>query len=239
MRDRTVFIIVAGIVVFALLSSQKSYEETYQFDYTFDSGLEGWTPDFADLPKEYNEEIYELEYSQGPLPPELEGNGTKICGHNRSDDLFMYMVKQVTGLKPSSEYSIEFSVDLASNSPEGMMGIGGSPGESVYVKAGAVNFEPMIVEDDGGWFRLNLDKGNQNSVGEDMFLLGTLANPNIDLNTWTGEEFALMNLNNQGEGFTVISSVDGTLWVLIGTDSGFEGLTTVYYDNISVTFTEQ
>ena len=27
---------------------------------------------------------------------------------------------------------------------------------------------------------------------------------------------------------------DGTLWLILGTDSGFEGLTTLYYDEITV-----
>ena len=36
-------------------------------------------------------------------------------------------------------------------------------------------------------------------------------------------------------GFNVTTSDDGTLWLVVGTDSGFEGITTLYYDRISVT----
>jgi hypothetical protein len=118
------------------------------------------------------------------------------------------------------------------------MGIGGSPGESVYVKAGAVNFEPEVIEDTAGWLRMNIDKGNQASEGEDMINLGTLANPNIDLDTFTGEEYALMTLDNQDYPFSMTSDAQGSAWVIVGTDSGFEGLTKVYYDLIEIIFTE-
>ena len=118
------------------------------------------------------------------------------------------------------------------------MGIGGSPGESVYAKAGAVNFEPEVIEDTAGWLRMNIDKGNQASEGEDMINLGTLANPNIDLDTFTGEEYALMTLTSEGRDFEVTTNAQGLVWLIAGTDSGFEGATRVYYSRILAQFTE-
>jgi hypothetical protein len=35
--------------------------------------------------------------------------------------------------------------------------------------------------------------------------------------------------------YTVTASPDGELWLLVGTDSGFEGLTGIYYQRIVVT----
>jgi hypothetical protein len=150
----------------------------------------------------------------------------------------MYLMVQVEGLRPDTNYQVHFSIDLASNTPEGMMGIGGSPGESVYVKAGAVDFEPEVIEAADGWLRMNIDKGNQASEGEDMINLGTLANPNIDLDTFTGEEYALMTLTSEDRLFEVISDGNGIVWLIVGTDSGFEGLTRVYYDKISIQMNE-
>ena len=72
----------------------------------------------------------------------LEGNGLYIQGHNRSDDLFMFFKKQVGGLKTDAAYTVVLSLDLATNVPTGSFGIGGSPGESVFVKAGASTAEP-------------------------------------------------------------------------------------------------
>ena len=134
---------------------------------------------------------------------------------------------------------MQFDVELASNSPAGMMGIGGSPGESVYIKAGAVPHEPEIITDSIDWLRMDIDKGNQASEGEDMINLGTFSNPNIDAETQTGDEFALMRLDNQYVPFQVTSDKEGNIWVIIGSDSGFEGATAVYYNSINITLTEE
>ena len=59
---------------------------------------------------------------------------------------------------------------------------------------------------------MNIDKGNQASEGEDMINLGTLANPNIDLDTFKGIEYALMTLDNQGITFSVTTDSNGDVW---------------------------
>ena len=81
---------------------------------------------------------------------------------------------------------------------------------------------------------MNIDKGNQASEGEDMINLGTISNPNIDLDTFTGEEYALMTLTGEGRSFEVVSDDQGKVWLIAGTDSGFEGPTGVYYSRIVV-----
>jgi hypothetical protein len=220
------------------VSCSGGYEQEYQFDYTFEEGQQGWVTDFADLPADSDQTIYELDSGWSELPSGLEGNAIYLNGHNRSDDLFMFLKIQVNGLKPITTYQVHFSIDLASNTPEGMMGIGGSPGESVYIKVGAVDYEPEVIQDSDGWLRVNIEKGNQASEGEDMINLGTLANPNIDLDTFTGEEYAIMTLDNHDRAFTVTTDNDGSVWLIAGTDSGFEGLSRVFYDKINITFNE-
>jgi len=229
------------LMVFAVLlvGCSAKYEPAYQFSYTFDEGQDGWVAGFADLPADYDPDLFELDSGWSELPPGLEGGAFYLSGNNRSDDLYMYLQQHITGLKPETPYQVKFSVDLASNTPEGMMGIGGSPGENVYIKAGAVNREPELITDEINWLRLNFDKGNQASEGKDTINLGTIANPNINLDTFTGKEYALMNLNNQEMPFTVTSNKDGNIWVLIGSDSGFEGATTLYYDAITIDLVEE
>jgi len=222
-----------------LVSCSAQYEQAYQFNYTFDEDQEGWVAGFADLPADHDPVFFALDSGWSKLPSGLEGGAFYLSGNNHSDDLFMYLQKHITGLKPETTYQVGFSIDLASNTPEGMMGIGGSPGESVYIKAGAVNIEPELVTDSIDWLRLNFDKGNQATESEEMINLGTVANPNINMDTFTGEEYALMNLNNQMVPFTVTSDKDGGIWVLIGSDSGFEGATTIYYVSIETNLTEE
>jgi hypothetical protein len=227
------------LLLVALVSCSGSLIAENQFEYSFEEGQEGWETGFADLPIDYDPATYELDSGWGALPSGLDGNAIYLSGHNRSDDLFMFLKTQIDGLKPNTNYQVLFSIDLASNTPEGLMGIGGSPGESVYVKAGAVDIEPEVIEASDGYLLMNIDKGNQASEGEHMINLGTLANPNIDLATFTGDEYALMTLDNQDRLFTVTTDTDGKVWVIVGTDSGFEGSTTVYYDMIDITFSEE
>jgi hypothetical protein len=225
------------LLIFALASCSGSSTAENQFKFTFEEGQVGWETGFTDLPIDYDPEFYELDSGWSELPSGLGGNAIFLSGHNHSDDLFMFLKTQIDGLKPDTTYQVNFSIDLASNTPEGMMGIGGSPGESVYLKAGAVDYEPEVIEASDGHLRMNIDKGNQASEGQDMINLGTLANPNIDLDTFTGEEYALMTLNNQDQVFSVTTDSNGNVWVIAGTDSGFEGPTTVYYDAIKIIFT--
>jgi hypothetical protein len=234
------FILVMLILLsLALAGCATSYDTEYQFEFDFENDEQSWVTGFADLPADYDPMIYELDSGWGELPSGLEGNAIFLSGHNRSDDLFMFLKVHVEGLKPDTPYNVLFNIDLASNTPEGMMGIGGSPGESVFVKAGAVNYEPEVIEDSNGWLRMNIDKGNQASEGQDMINLGTISNPNIDLDTFTGEEYAIMTLDNQDRAFSVTTDSQGNVWLIAGTDSGFEGPTTVYYDQISISVVEE
>ena len=238
MEFKKFILVILILFSFALAGCATSYDTEYQFEFNFEDDEQGWVTGFADLPADYDPAIYELDSGWGELPSGLEGNAIFLSGHNRSDDLFMFLKVQVEGLKPNTTYQAESTIDLASNVPEGMMGIGGSPGESVFVKAGATTDEPEVIEAGDGWLRMNIDKGNQASEGEDMINLGTIANPNIDLDTFTGEEYALMTLSSEGRDFEVLSNDQGKAWLIAGTDSGFEGLTRVYYDGIYVKLTE-
>lgn len=48
-----------------------------------------------------------------------------------------------------------------------------------------------------------------------------------------------MTLDSQGRTFTVTSDNIGSVWVIVGTDTGFEEPTQVYYDQISLMFVEE
>jgi hypothetical protein len=205
------------------------------FTFTFETGDEAWIPGYADLPADFNQAEFDLIAEWRPLPPELEGNGIYMQGDNRSADLFMYIANFLDGLEPNTDYQVTFYLDLATNVPEGMAGIGGSPGESVYVKAGATLIQPEAEVDAEGWLRMNIDKGNQAQEGEDMIILGNIANPNLGEDD--AGQFAIKELDSEDQEFTIQTDSEGVVWLILGTDSGFEGLTQVYYDLIRVVFT--
>jgi hypothetical protein len=108
----------------------------------------------------------------------------------------MYLKREVDGLEPGATYDAIFKLDIASNVPEGLSGIGGSPGESVTIKVGATTIEPENVEDDQGWWRINIDKGNQAIEGKDMINIGTMANPNLTADT--AGQYELMSVDSAG-----------------------------------------
>jgi hypothetical protein len=58
-----------------------------------------------------------------------------ISGVNRSDDLFMYWKGQIVGLSPGTSYRASIEVEFATNVPSGCVGVGGSPGESVWISS--------------------------------------------------------------------------------------------------------
>ena len=211
---------------------------TQEFEYTFEEGDDGWVYDFADFPVDSDPSFYQLDGGRREMPEGIDGYGYYLQGDNHSDDLFMFLKVKAGGLEPKTTYKAEFHITLASNIPAGMMGIGGSPGESVYIKAGAITEEPGLVLDDQDWLRMNIDKGNQANGGEDMIVLGTMANPNLDPETADGITYALMDLTSEDQDFVVTSDGDGNVWFIVGTDSGFEGLTAVYFDTISVDLIE-
>jgi heat shock protein HslJ len=203
-----------------------------EFTYAFDEDEEEWIAGFADLPADYDQAFYELDSEWQELPDDLDGHGMYMQGHNRSDDLFMFLKREIDGLEPGATYQATFRLVIASDVPPGMSGIGGSPGESVFVKVGATTDEPLIEEDADGWLRMNIDKGNQASEGEDMINIGDMANPN--LTPATAGSYELMEQNSSGREFEVTADEDGLIWFIVGTDSGFEGLTTLYHDTITV-----
>ena len=211
--------------------SAQTPEQELSFDFTFDADAEGWAAGFADLPADFNQDAYELDSDFRELPEGLAGNGFYIQGHNRSDDLFMYLTRQVDGLQPLTEYEVNVEIDLATNVPGGLVGIGGSPGESVYVKAGASAIEPSEEQDSSGWLRSNIDKGNQANGGTEMVVVGNVSHPDV-----IGEEYKIKTLTNEGSSLSVTTDANGGVWLIVGTDSGFEGLTTLYYSRISYNF---
>ncbi|MHA6248504.1 hypothetical protein ACXYMU_11245 [Pontibacter sp. CAU 1760] len=80
----------------------------------------------------------------------------------------------------------------------------------------------------GGSIRMNIDKGNQSQGGKDMVNLGTVGIAGEDL------QYTLIQRDNQQSPVEITTDNNGSLWVIIGTDSGFEGTTRLYYNTIEV-----
>ena len=201
------------------------------FKFDFQSSTEGWIGDFADYPNDTNvEDFYALETSYSTLPSPLNTNEGAIrqSGKNRSDDLFMFVKKKITGLKPNTNYKIELEIEFATDAASDAIGVGGAPGEGVYIKAGATTIEPnKVLNVSENHYRMNIDKGNQSQDGANMKLIGNFAN---GTNLFV---YKLKSLSTTTP-INVTSNSNGELWLIVGTDSGFEATTTIYYNSIKV-----
>ncbi|WP_234734197.1 hypothetical protein [Tellurirhabdus bombi] len=196
----------------------------------FKTSLEDWKVGYADFSAVHQDTVADFKHELKALPAPLDTTkkSLMVSGYNRSDDLFMYLKKRVTGLRPNTDYKLAFEVEFASNYPTNSFGVGGSPGSSVYVKVGASGTEPKKVRENDDHYRMNIDKGNQASDGKDMITIGNVgAGDDVEV-------YTLVKRNNLEKPFTAKTNANGELWVIVGTDSGFEAQSVFYYNKITV-----
>lgn len=193
----------------------------------FSNGEDGWQAGFSEYSGD-NVETYELEEGIAPLPPPLDGSklAYRISGMNRSDDLFMYLTKRVQGLEPGVTYRGKFTLQIASDARSGGVGAGGAPGESVGLGVGLTVDQPISSPDENNFYRMNIDKIQQCCTdGNDMVVIGDVANGK--------DEYEYTLIERTGE-FSAVTDHQGVLWIIVGSDSGYEGKTTLYYASIEV-----
>lgn len=207
---------------------------TLDVAFDFADGRQGWTAGFADYPAG-QEDFYDLQSAYAPLPAPLgPASALFISGDNHSDDLFMYFTRRVDGLEPNALYDATFEVEIATDVPFGCGGVGGSPGESVYLKAGASTTEPQTVLDELGHLRLTIDKGNQAVGGATAVVMGTIENSTpceAGTRPWERKAFT-----HPGAPLPVRADAEGAVWLLMGTDSGFEAVTAIFYTRFAARF---
>ena len=217
--------IAAGLFV---LGSVEAKAGRWEFD--FSASDHGFVAGFADLPVGFDPALYNLVSDRRALPANLGGAPALfIGGSNRSDDLFMFWKKKITGLPPKTAVRLTMEIEFASKYAEGLIGIGGAPGEGVTVKAGAVPFEPSAVPDSDNWWRINLDKGNQKVGGANMSVVGNVAKPDDGT-----VNYVMLTRGQHGAALTATTADDGSLWLVFASDSGFEGRTELYYTRLTV-----
>lgn len=231
-----VIVVVAAVGIIAWAATRDDdATETVALAFDFDEGAEGWTPLFADYPVD-DPDPYELESDVKSLPDGLDGNALYLRGVNLSADLYMMWTRRIDGLAPNSVYDLEVVVGLATNVPSGGVGLGGSPTESQFLKVGGAGIPIETMVDGLGLARLNINDGNQSQSGPNGAALGTLDNPNVV----EGPEpvsFALHTVDGSGGPVSVTTDENGSAWVSVGVDSGFEGVTEVYFSQLDVTLT--
>ncbi len=225
------FVLLFAVTVFSCLPDQEV--RIYSISYFFVDSTSGWTHGFANYPLDSSG--YHLNFKHELLPYKINPDSTRkslrISGINHNDGLFMFVKKKVTGLRKNTTYQILLNVRFASNAPTGEVD-GESPGESVYVKMGASIFEPD-TELINGYYRLNLDKGELAESGEDMIVIG-----NVGIAATTTLYTLATRSNSSNNSVFATTNDQGELWLIVGTDSDYEGETKLYYTQVDALFNQ-
>jgi hypothetical protein len=80
---------------------------------------------------------------------------------------------------------------------------------------------------------MNIDKGNQAESGEDMMAIG-----NVGVSPTTTQYTEIYRGNSSSNPFILTTNNLGEAWIIIGTDSGYEGTTTLYYTSLDLVFNQ-
>ena len=228
---RSRFLILAGVTLpfaFACSDDNRIHTDPVEFKWTFNAGSEGWTGDFADYPVG-EEETYQLYfgYDSLPLPLDDSQGALLLSGNNHNNNLFMFVKKRITVLKPNTVYYATFTIEIATNEPGNELNAATVPGGQIYIGAGATPVEPRKVVEESNLYGLNIGKCDENKDGEDMVVMGNIVNdadePVYTLKTITNEK-----------PFHCVTNEKGELWIIVAVDSGVSTTTEVYYNSIQV-----
>ena len=233
------------LIVFVVTLSSSAFAQSSTINRSFDfrNGDLGWQADFANyspvmfVPGEPFAPLAEIR----SLPPELGINGTGffIQAANRSDAIVMFLKRRLSaadGIVAGQTYQLNFTVTFASAAQSGCVGIGGAPGEAVVMREGASSAEPTVLLTNGSpaALAMNMDIGGQSSSGLAASVSGNIANgipcgsapPNYVQLQQSHQHISLVNAGSSGD-----------LWLFVGTASGYEGVTGLYYERIDVSLT--
>ena len=222
--------LIAAILLVVLSSCSMADKaegiEIFSMNFDFSQGSEGWTADFTDYPVNEDplaDSVY--QWKAEFIPGAVETNGGSaymISCNNMSGDVFMFLKKKIDGLRPNTNYNVVYEIRLSSNAVAG---------QGIILKGGASELEPKKVIEDG-YYVLNIDKGTDTTSGENAVSFGDIgaASPS------NGYSYTTKTNSNSYQPFITRTNSKGELWLVLGTDSLFEGVTTVYFMNINLVF---
>lgn len=208
---------------------------TVVLDSDFNKGANGWKAVFAEYIVR-DSVFYELSSGIRTLPNPLDQTkkGFMLSGNNHSDALQMFLTKKLTGLAPQTNYTIETEIELASMYPDGSVGIGGSPGNAVHLVSKFATSGYTLKQGKQEYDNIALVLNKVESVPESVLQMD-MGDVSIPSET---NVYQLISRQKASTPVVVKSDLQGNLWAIIGTWSGFEGISTLYYTKIKITLTK-
>jgi hypothetical protein len=224
--SRTIFAFVLIVLCSCMDDDAKDGIEIFSVNFDFSDGAGGWTADFTDYPVNDNPQAdtvyrWKAEFIPAAAAP-IGQDAYMLSCNNVCGDVFMFLKTKVDGLKPNTNYNVVYEIALSSDA---------IAGQGIILKGGASDLEPKKVIENN-YYVLNIDKGTDTTSGENAISLGDIgvSNPTQDYNAAVKGNF------NAYQPFVSKTNSHGELWLVLGTDSLFEGTTTVYFTSINLFF---
>jgi hypothetical protein len=206
---------------------------------SFDEQPDDWSVLFTNyVPDRLDDFDLESGYRSLPTPLDTTASAFYLAGTNRSSALNMYLKHRVGGLKPETTYEVSFDVSFATEVPSNCAGIGSSPGEGVTVHATASTVEPRrdsLTTGSSPYTPLNLAQRYTDDHWYRDTQFGTIANSR---DCEDGYAFEMEHLRSDRSHARVTTDNTGHAWILVGTRSGFESRTRLYYTEVQARFYE-
>ena len=213
-------------------NGEKQLDLTQPLVFDFAENDQSFKPIFSDYPVN-GEAFFKLSAEHRALPaPFADKTGWWLYGSNHSDDLLMAIKGRIAGVRANTLYRVALELDFISNVEGGCFGVGGSPGDSVFVKLAAATKEPVNRVDDGNHYRISTDVGNQANGGTEGKVVGNIANGDECLGN---NRYREKTVKTQ-DGIDVMSDDNGEFWVMALTDSGFEAATEIHMTRLTLRF---
>lgn len=224
-------------------------DETVELNYTFEANDEGWDAGIVGILAD-EEDIYGFEVDHVTAPYDENSGALLLSASNPNNNLFMYASKHVTGLEANTRYEVSYSIRFASvvdidttgivvdvdttGTVTDTTGIGNDTtgyfanvNDTVIIKAGAINEEPLVAEDETNYLELvGIDVGEPGADGNHLVVIGSFKADADDTS------YTLQTASTENP-ISVMTNNDGDLWLIIGAES-FGTSTEIYIDRIDV-----
>lgn len=232
--DMKFFLSFSIVVISVLVGGCAAGDEKFSIFssvYDFSTDTYGWSGDFADY-KAQDSLKSDLRFGFSNRPANISNfddqKSIMLSGNNQTKSLFMFLKKKVDGLIPNKEYTVVFEVEFATNVATL------SSEDSIYLKVGATQQEPKkVIQSD--YCRVNIDKGNAaDDSGRDMTVIGSIGTSVEYTNDYTLVKKS--NFSSAKKVIAVHANDNGEVWLVVGTDSTYQGTTSIFYTSINIVF---
>lgn len=235
MMRRLVLAMVVGFTACGGSPTAPDREVTFRFDFT--NGPQEWLGGFSGYSSAADPSKANVVFNHRPLLSPLDTSQRAWFVSGGGEGAFMFLKRRVTGVRLGTRYGARFEVEIATDTPCCAIGAGDAPGEGVVVKAGAVPIEPLaVLSSDGSWIEMNIDKGSRKQGGRHALTIGNIANSQMSA-PFLEPRWELKQLSSGATEVEVEPAGDGSVWLLMGTDSAFFGTSRLYYTKFAAVFT--